>query len=95
MQVILMGLYGDATEESIAEAMGRYFDVRHVEMIRQGDADSPWALIEVGGSYERVWHACNQLRGAYHRGKRIHLYIPLHQADVYHEFPGDGSLRGR
>ncbi len=95
MHVILMGLHGDADEASITEGMGRYFHVRHVEMIRQGDADSPWALIEVHDSYERVWNVCNQLRGVYHRGKRIHLYIPLHQTDVFHEIPCNESLHIR
>lgn len=87
MQVILSGLHGDACEVSIAEDLAMYFHVKHVSMIRQGMDDNPWALIEVADSYERVWNVCNQLRGVFHRGKKLHLYIPLHQDldDVFHD----------
>jgi hypothetical protein len=33
-----------------------------------------------------VWNVCNQLRGVFHRGKKLHFYIPLHQEDVFHDF---------
>ncbi|SDG82728.1 MULTISPECIES: hypothetical protein [unclassified Duganella] len=85
MQVILSGLHGDACEVSIAEDLALYFHVKRVSMIRQGMDDNPWALIEVADSYERVWNVCNQLRGVFHRGKKLHLYIPLHQEDVFHD----------
>ncbi|MYM28369.1 RNA-binding protein [Duganella sp. CY15W] len=85
MQVILTGLHGDACEDSVAQGLALYFHVKQVSMVRQGDNDSPWALIEVADSYERVWSVCNQLRGVFHRGKAIHLYIPLHQEDVFHD----------
>lgn len=85
MQVILSGLHGDACEESVAEDLARFFHVKKVSMVREGDSDNPWALIEVHDSYERVWNVCNQLRGVYHRGKVLHLYIPLHQEDVFHD----------
>ncbi|SHM66606.1 hypothetical protein SAMN05192549_102172 [Duganella sacchari] len=85
MQVILTGLHGDASEDSVAQGLALYFHVKQVSMVRQGDNDSPWALIEVADSYERVWSVCNQLRGVFHRGKAIHLYIPLHQEDVFHD----------
>lgn len=85
MQVILSGLHGDASEASVAEGLARFFHVKHVNMIRDGMVDNPWALIEVHDSYEHVWTVCNQLKGVYHRGKPIHLYIPLHQNDVFHD----------
>lgn len=85
MQVILMGLNGDACETSVSEGLAPFFHVTAVSMVREGDSDSPWALIDVADSYERVWNVCQQLRGVFHRGKRIHLYIPLHQTDVFHD----------
>ncbi|MYM67347.1 RNA-binding protein [Pseudoduganella sp. FT55W] len=85
MQVILTGLHEDASETSVEEELTRFFQVKQVEMIRQGEADNPWAVIEVADSYEHVWNVCNQLRGVFHRGKAIHLYIPLHQEDIYHD----------
>jgi hypothetical protein len=85
MQIILSGLHCDACEISVAEGMSRFLHVKHVSMVREGIEDNPWALIEVADSYERVWNVCNQLRGVFHRGKAIKLYIPLHQDDVYHD----------
>ena len=85
MKVILMGLHGDACADSVAAGLARFFKVRHVTMVRDGDPDSPWAVIEVDNAYEHVWEVCNNLRGVFHRGKPIHLYIPLHQDNVYHD----------
>ena len=78
MQVILSGLHGDDTEESVKEVLKLYCHVHHVTMIRDGMNDNPWALVEVTDTYERVWNVCNQLRGVYHRGKRLSLRIPLY-----------------
>lgn len=92
MQVILMGLHGDASADSVAHGLAPFFHVRHVQMVTEGTPDSPWALIDLVDSYERVWNVCNQLRGVFHRGKRLHFYIPLHQTDVYHEIPADACI---
>jgi len=85
MQVILMGLHGDASEQSVAQGLAPFFHVTQVKMVREGEADNPWALIDVADSYERVWNVCRQLGGVFHRGKRLHFHIPLHQTDVYHD----------
>lgn len=82
MQIILRGLHGDDNEESVARELATYLHVTSVEMVRQGEEDNPWALVEVSDSYERVWNVCNQLRGVFHRGKALHLTIPLHQDDA-------------
>jgi len=86
MQVILSGLHCDACEDSVTEGLKPFFHVKSVNMIREGLEDNPWALIEVHDSYEHVWNVCNQLRGVFHRGKKLHFYIPLHQEDVFHDF---------
>ena len=83
MQVILSGLHGDDTEESVREVLKLYFKVVSVTMIRDGINDSPWALVEVPDAYERVWNVCNQLRGVFHRGRPLSLRIPIHQ-DALH-----------
>lgn len=82
MQIILRGLHGDDNEESVAQELATYLHVTSVEMVRPGEEDNPWALVEVSDSYERVWNVCNQLRGVFHRGKALHLTIPLHQDDA-------------
>jgi len=86
MKVILSGLHGDASESAIIESFAPFFHIRQVEMIREGSPDNPWAVLHIADSYERAWEACNTLRGVFHRGKRLHVYIPLHQPDIYHEF---------
>ena len=85
MQIILSGLHGDACEESITQGLSRFFQVKNVHMVQEGALDSPWAVIEVSNSYEHVWEVCNKLRGIFHRGKRLHFYIPLHQTDAWHD----------
>ncbi|MBP1202299.1 hypothetical protein JOD97_000313 [Duganella sp. 1411] len=79
MQVILRGLIEDDCESALTSWLSPFFNVRGVTMIRDGDRDSPWALIDVADTPERVWSACQRLRGVFHNGKRLHLYIPLHQ----------------
>jgi hypothetical protein len=83
MKVILSGLHADACESAIIESFAPYFHIKQVDMIREGSPDSPWAVLHIADSYER---ACNSLRGVFHRGKRLSVYIPLHQTDIYHEF---------
>lgn len=87
MKVILMGLHSDASSQSVSAGLAPFFHVRHVELVTQGNPESPWAVIEVDNSYEHVWDVCNRLRGVFHRGKALHLYIPLHQTEVYHDLP--------
>lgn len=85
MKVILMGLHEDACVDSVAAGLAPFFTIQHVEMVREGRHDSPWAVIDVENSYEHVWGVCERLRGVFHRGKRIHFYIPLHQEQVFHD----------
>lgn len=86
MKVILSGLHADVSETSIVESFAPLLTIRHVEIIREGSPDNPWAVLHINGSYEQAWSVCNRLRGVFHRGKRLHMYIPLHQHDIYHEF---------
>ena len=82
MKVILSGMHSDACEAAIIESFAPFFHIRQVEMIREGSPDNPWAVLHIADSYERAWEACNTLRGVFHRGKRLHVYIPLHQPDI-------------
>eukprot|EP01034_Spumella_vulgaris_P031106 gene31106-38442_t len=53
--------------------------VRSVRLVRDGEPDSPWAVVAVADHYGKVWDTCNRLRGIFHRGRRLGFYIPLHQ----------------
>lgn len=92
MQFILSGLTADADERSVHEGMALYFQVTQVNFIREGDADSPWAVVKVRDDYVRVWEVANRLRGVFHRGKALKIYIPAHQPDAHllHP-PGSGE----
>jgi len=87
MQVILRGLTEDASESTLADWLSPFFNVQQIKMIRDGERDSPWALIEVADTHERVWSACQRLRGVFRQGKLLHFYIPLHQAARYFFLP--------
>lgn len=80
MQVILTGLTEDACESTLADWLSPFFNVQRIKMIRDGAPDNPWALIDVADTHERVWRACERLRGVFRQGKLLHFYIPLHQA---------------
>lgn len=86
MQIILTGLHGDVNEESVQRGMALYFHVIHVRLVRDGEPDNPWAVIEVANHYGEVWDKCNRLRGIFHRGKRLNFFIPLHQELSPEEF---------
>lgn len=79
MQIILTGLHGDASEQSVEQGLARFFEVRNVRLVREGEPDSPWAVVSVADHYGKVWDTCNRLRGIFHRGRRLGFYIPLHQ----------------
>lgn len=79
MKIILMGLHGDADEDSVGKVLAPYFNVTKVTMIRDGAKDRPWALVEVKETYFYVWTVSRQLSGVFHRGRRLRLYIPLYQ----------------
>ncbi|KQV91336.1 hypothetical protein ASD15_04690 [Massilia sp. Root351] len=79
MQIILTGLHGDASEQSVELGLARFFEVRSVRLVRDGEPDSPWAVVAVADHYGKVWDTCNRLRGIFHRGRRLGFYIPLHQ----------------
>lgn len=81
MKIVVMGLHGDADEDSVGKLLAPYFSVTKVTMIRDGAKDRPWALAEVKESYYYVWTICRRLTGMFHRGGRLRFYIPLHQAD--------------
>ena len=83
MYFILSGLNADADENRIREGFAPYFSVAGVRLVREGGQDSPWALVEVADSYEKVWAVSNRLRGVYHRGKRLQFYIPAHQPEAH------------
>lgn len=85
MQIILSGLHGDVTEDGVKHELSRFFHVLAVRLVREGETDSPWALVDVCDPYPHVWNKCNQLRGVFHRGKRLHFYIPMHQEEDAYE----------
>lgn len=95
MQVILRGLNESACEESLSNWLSSFFNVQRIKMVREGQRDSPWALIEVTDSYEHVWSACQRLRGVFRDGKRLHFYIPLHQTAVHHDLAPANNGAGR
>lgn len=86
MQIILSGLHGDVSEHSVEEGLAPFFAVKHVKLIREGVEDNPWALVEVGDPYDKVWDVCNRLRGVFHRGKKLGFYIPMHQEESVFPF---------
>lgn len=86
MQIILTGLHGDASEQSVELGLALYFQVIQVRLVRDGEPDNPWALVEVANHYGEVWDKCNRLRGIFHRGKRLNFFIPLHQELALEDF---------
>jgi len=92
MIFILSGLNPDASEDGIARGLAPYFSVTRVQMIRDGDVNEPWALVEVRDSYQKVWQVTNRLRGIFHRGKALQFYIPIHQPPGHVWPDGDAGL---
>ena len=46
-----MGLHNDACADNVASGLAPFFQVRKVDMVREGDPESPWAIVEVDNSY--------------------------------------------
>ena len=43
MQVLIRGLHRDVTEEMLRDKLKDYATVNSVEIVRDGDANHPWA----------------------------------------------------
>lgn len=91
MFFILSGLTADATERSVHDGLAPYFSVEQVSFVREGDASSPWAMVEVSDDYERVREVTSRLRGVFHRGKALNIYIPAHQPDAHADLHPDAE----
>jgi len=79
MQVLIRGLHRDVTEQKLRDKLSPYADVKSVEIVREGDADHPWAFVDLDVDVFEAWHLLRRFDRQYFDGSRMHWYIPAHQ----------------
>ena len=75
MKFLLSGLPGDAEESSVAEAMAKLGPVTQVTLVREGDPDSPWAIVEMEVTHERALAIKEQVNNIRYKGQTISLNL--------------------
>lgn len=79
MKLYLSGLQPDVTEIEVRELLSSCLEIQQVEVCTQHTPDSPYALVTVTDSYEKVWPIKNRFTGQYHRGLSLLMHIVTYQ----------------
>ena len=79
MKLYLSGLQPDVNENEVRELLASCLDILEVEICCQHTPDSPYALVTVADSYEKVWPIKNRITGQYHRGSSLRMHIVTYQ----------------
>lgn len=79
MKVLIRGLHRDVTEQMLRDKLAIYAPVKSVELMREGDADHPWAWVDLDVDPFTAWRLLRQLDRQYFAGSMMRWYIPAHQ----------------
>lgn len=79
MKLYLSGLQPDVNEAEVRALLASSLDIQQVEICNQHTPQSPYALLTVADSYEKVWPIKNRFTGQYHRGLSLRMYVVTYQ----------------
>jgi len=77
-RIMLTGLGAAATEESIRAWLGCFGPVLRIDIIRDGDADSPVALVEMEIGDGAAASLVFRLSDYWHEGKLVNARLLIH-----------------
>lgn len=78
MLIVIGNLPGDATETRLCECFTPWVRVECVRIIREGDPDSPAALVDLPFAKPVADFVADRIGGRYHGGKRLNAWVALY-----------------
>jgi len=77
MRIVIGNLPADASEEKIKEALKDVAPVHAVKLVREGDPDSPIAVIETEMSRAAADVLAKRIDGRIYQGKPLRAWVPM------------------
>ena len=77
-KILLMGLTASATEAGIRSWLSGYGQVNHVDLVHEGDATAPVAVIEMDITDGQVFLIVSRISGYWHDGSLVSARLLNH-----------------
>lgn len=73
--MLLTGLPAQATEEGVAAAMRKLGPVDSVQIVREGNAETSWAVIEMPITHDEAFRLTQRVQRIWHDGQYVSLSL--------------------
>jgi len=78
MKILLTGLQRDFDVDDLRGRMSRFGHVIDIQVVRDGDPEQPWALVEMALNVAVGTEVARRIDGIYHIDRFIHARVMLH-----------------
>lgn len=77
-KILIMGLGVEANEEGLRTWLGSFGPVEHVEIVRDGSAEEPFALVEMNIGHGEATYMVARLTNYWHEGNVLNARLLQH-----------------
>lgn len=77
-KIMLMGLSPTTTEDGVRTWLSGYGQVNHVDLIREGDAQAPLAVVEMNISDGQAFFVVSRIQSYWHDGSLVSARLLVH-----------------
>lgn len=77
-KILLTGLNPDVTAEKLGEALSHFGEVVDVEIVRDGDPDTPIAIVQMNINDQQAYNITTRITDIWHAGQRVNARLILH-----------------
>lgn len=78
MRISLSGLQREFDPEKLRERKTKFGPVVNVQVVRDGDPDQPWAIVEMDLGPAEATKVARRIDGSYYIDRFIHARVMLH-----------------
>ena len=78
MKILLSGLQQDFDLETLRERMTKFGPVLDVQVVRDGDPEQPWAIVDMDLGAAGATRVARRIDGIYYIDRFIHARVMLH-----------------
>ena len=75
MKIVISGLQPDVDPELLRERMEHFGPVVSLEIIRDGNPDQPWALLEMALAAGEMSEVARRINGIFHIDRKIEAHV--------------------